>query len=75
MSDVKVYEIKSKLSPASLSAPSRSQWLGLLELAALGSDVGLGVGAWDTWGGAEVSLGFSVLGSSKEESIGTYYNI
>lgn len=37
--------------------------------------VGLGVRAWDTWGGAEVLLCFSVLGSSKEEGIGTYYNI
>ena len=38
-------------------------------------DVGLGVGAWDTWGGAEMSLSLSVLGSSKEEGVGTYYNI
>ena len=38
-------------------------------------DVGLGVRAWDTWGGAEVLEAFSVLGSSKEEGVGTYYNI
>lgn len=42
----------------------------LLELSALASDVGLGVGAGETWGGTEMSLGFSVLGSSKEESVG-----
>ncbi len=44
-------------------------------VVALVADVGLGVGAWDTWGGAEMSLGLSVLGSSKEEGVGTYYNI
>lgn len=38
----------------------------LLELSALSSDVWLGVGAWETWGGTEVLLGFSVLGASKE---------
>jgi hypothetical protein len=39
------------------------------------ADVGLGAGSWDTWGGSEVTLGLSVLGSSKEEGVGTYYNI
>ena len=34
--------------------------------------VGLGAGAWDTWGGTEVLNGLSVLGSSKKESNGTY---
>jgi hypothetical protein len=33
------------------------------------------VRAWETWGSAEVALSLSVLGSSKEESIGSYYNI
>ena len=37
--------------------------------------VGLGVGAWDTWGGTEMLQGLSVLGSSKKEGVGTYYNI
>jgi hypothetical protein len=44
-------------------------------VVALVSDVGLGVGAWETRGTTEVSLGFSVLGSSKEEGVCTYYNI
>lgn len=44
-------------------------------VVALVSNVGLGVRAWDTWGRAEVSEGFSVLGSSKEEGVSTYYNI
>ncbi len=44
-------------------------------VVALVSNVGLGVRAWDTGGGAEVSLGLSVLGSSKEEGVGAYYNI
>lgn len=39
------------------------------------ADVGLGVRAWETRGATEVTLGFSVLGSSKEEGVGTYYNI
>ena len=34
--------------------------------------VGLGVGAWDTWGGTEMLLGLSVLRSSKKEGVGTY---
>ena len=38
-------------------------------------NVGLGVGAWDTWSGSEVLKGLSVLGSSKEEGVSTYYNI
>ena len=38
-------------------------------------NVGLGVRAWDTWCGAEVLNGLSVLGSSKEKGVGTYYNI
>lgn len=46
-----------------------------LVVVALVADVGLGVGAWDTWGGSEVLKGLSVLGSSKEEGVGTYYNI
>lgn len=44
-------------------------------VVALVANVRLGVGAWDTWGGAEVLLGLSVLGSSKEEGVGAYYNI
>lgn len=44
-------------------------------VVALVSDVWLGVGAWETWCTTEMSLGFSVLGSSKEECVGTYYNI
>ena len=43
-------------------------------VVALVAGVGLGVRAWDTWCGSEVSLGLSVLGSSKEESVGAYYN-
>lgn len=44
-------------------------------VVALVVDVGLGVGAWETRGATEVSLGLSVLGSSKEKGVGTYYNI
>jgi hypothetical protein len=44
-------------------------------VVALVSDVGLGVRAWETRGATEMSLGFSVLGSSKEEGVSTYYNI
>jgi len=44
-------------------------------VVALVGNVGLGVGAWEAWRAAEVSLGLSVLGSSKEESVRTYYNI
>lgn len=44
-------------------------------VVALVGDVGLGVGAWDTWGGTEVLLGLSVLRSSQKEGVGTYYNI
>ncbi len=44
-------------------------------VVALVRHVGLGVGAGDTWGGAEVLEGLSVLGSSKEEGVSTYYNI
>jgi hypothetical protein len=44
-------------------------------VVALGGDVGLGVRAWDTWGGAEVLLGLSVLGSSKKEGVSTYFII
>jgi hypothetical protein len=51
----------------------RSDRLGfLLELSSLGSDVWLGVGVWDTWSGTEMLLGLSILGSSKEKSIGSY---
>ena len=38
-------------------------------------DVGLGVGAGGAGRGTEMLLGLSVLGSSKEEGVGTYYNI
>ena len=41
-------------------------------VVALGGDVGLGVRAWDTWGGTEMLLSLSVLGSSKKEGVGTY---
>jgi hypothetical protein len=44
-------------------------------VVALVGNVGLGVGAWDTWGGTEVLKGLSVLGSSKEEGVSSYYNI
>jgi hypothetical protein len=44
-------------------------------VVALVADVGLGVRAWDTWSKSEVLLGLSVLGSSKEECVGTFYNI
>ena len=37
--------------------------------------VGLGVRAWGTWSRSEMSLGLSVLWSSKKEGVGTYYNI
>ena len=39
---------------------------------ALVGNVGLGVRARDTWGGSEVLLGLSVLGSSKEEGVSAY---
>ncbi len=35
-------------------------------------DVGLGVGAWETWGATEVLKGLSILGSSKKDGVGTY---
>lgn len=41
-------------------------------VVALVGNVGLGVGAWDTWGRTEVLLGLSVLGSSQKEGVGTY---
>jgi hypothetical protein len=44
-------------------------------VVALVGNVGLSVGAWDTWGGTKVLKSFSVLGSSKEEGVSTYYNI
>ena len=44
-------------------------------VVALVGDVGLGVGAWDTWGSAEVLKGLSVLGSSKKEGVSTYFII
>jgi hypothetical protein len=37
--------------------------------------IGLSVRAWKTGGAPEMSLGLSVLGSSKEEGVGAYYNI
>lgn len=58
----------------SITAEEISDLLSLLEFSALCSDVWLGVGAWETWSGSEMSLCFSILGSSKEESVGTYYN-
>ena len=44
-------------------------------VVALVGDVGLGVRAWDTWSGTEVLKSLSVLGSSKEEGVSSYYNI
>lgn len=44
-------------------------------VVALVGDVGLGVRAWDTWGGAEMLFGLSVLGSSKKEGVSTYFII
>jgi hypothetical protein len=44
-------------------------------VVALVGNVGLGVGAWDTWSRSEVLKGLSVLGSSKEEGVSSYYNI
>lgn len=41
-------------------------------VVALVGNVGLGVGAWDTWGGTEMLLGLSILRSSKKEGVGTY---
>ena len=43
-----------------------------LVVVALVGNVGLGVGAWDTWSGTEVLQGLSVLRSSKKEGVGTY---
>lgn len=44
-------------------------------VVSLVANVWLGAGSWETWSAAEMLLGFSVLGSSKEEGVGTYYNI
>lgn len=44
-------------------------------VVALVRNVGLGAGPGDTGSGSEMSLGLSVLGSSKEEGVGTYYNL
>ena len=41
-------------------------------VVALVGNVGLGVRAWDTWGGTEVLKSLSVLGSSKKEGVSTY---
>jgi hypothetical protein len=46
-----------------------------LVVVALVADVGLGVRARETWSGSEVSKSLSILGSSKEEGVGAYYNI
>jgi len=43
-----------------------------VKVSACGSNVRLGVRTRNTWGSAEVLLGLSVLGSSQEESIGSY---
>jgi hypothetical protein len=43
-----------------------------LVVVALVGNVGLGVGAWNTWCGTPVLLGLSVLRSSKKEGVGTY---
>ena len=42
------------------------------EVSALGSDVGLGVGSLSAGWGTEMSLGFSVFGSSQEQCVGSY---
>lgn len=63
-------EATTELVEAAVVSSRCSDGSCLLELSALCSDVGLGVGARETWGGSEMSLGFSVLGSSKEESVG-----
>jgi len=39
------------------------------------ANVGLGAGSWHSGSGSEVTLGLSVLGSSKEQGVGAYYNI
>ena len=44
-----------------------------LVVVALVGNVGLGVGAWNTWCGTPVLLGLSVLRSSKKEGVGTYF--
>ena len=49
-----------------------SDFLASLELSAVGSDLWLGVRAWDTWSVSEVLLCLSVLGSSKEKSVSTF---
>ena len=52
---------------------ARSEGVGaFFELSALGSDVWLGVRSWKTWSSTEVLLGFSILGGSEQNSVGTY---
>jgi len=48
--------------------------LSSLEVSSLRSNVRLGVGSWNTWSWSEMFLGFSILGCSEEESIGSYKN-
>ena len=67
------WEIKPSFEAALKAGSSQSG--GSLVIVALVWNVGLGVRAWETWGSAEVALSLSVLWSSKEESIGSYYNI
>lgn len=49
-----------------------SELLCSLEFSAVMSDVWLGVRAWNSAWSTEVLLGFSVLGGSQEESVGSY---
>lgn len=63
-------EIKSLIT-----VPIDSNLLCFFELSALRSDVGFGVGSWSSWGGSEMFLGLSVLGSSKKQSVSSYFNI
>lgn len=58
-----------------LEAIDSSNGDSLLVVLSLVGDVGLGVRAWDTWSGSEMLLGLSVLGSSKQEGVSTYYNL
>ena len=51
---------------------SRSESFSFFELTALGSDVWLGVGSWETSCSSEMFLGFTHFAASKEDSLASF---
>ncbi len=58
-----------------LRSSASSEFLVLFEVLALASNVWFSARALLTWGRSEMLLSFSILRSSKEESVCAYYNI